>query len=191
MYVVIAGNLCDGGTKGQGSPAVDELIWWPNLLMFPWLLNGHNNEERSERHLVSPVIFLIVFDLLVSNGFFRRLLFLIPYTFLLRSDTKYHSHNFISWYTGNVRFHAFIPTIMHRFWDNLFKCMFYNICTIWWGVKLLLLEKTAMHVSVIITILQCSILSAYTSMFEGFILFGQLFWTGQSPEMTIHVLLMW
>lgn len=135
MYVVIAGNLCDGGTKGQGSPAVDELIWWPNLLMFPWLLNGHNNEERSERHLVSPVIFLIVFDLLVSNGFFRRLLFLIPYTFLLRSDTKYHSHNFISWYTGNVHFHAFIPTIMHRFWDNLFKCMFYNICTIWWGCK--------------------------------------------------------
>lgn len=119
------------GDKGSGKPAVDELIWWPNLLMFPWLLNGHNNEERSERHLVSPVIFIIVFDLLVSNGFFRRLLFLIPYTFLLRSDTKYHSHNFISWYTGNVRFHAFIPTIMHRFWDNLF----YNICTIWWGCK--------------------------------------------------------
>lgn len=186
MYVVIAGNLCDGGTKGQGSPAVDELIWWPNLLMFPWLLNGHNNEERSERHLVSPVIFLIVFDLLVSNGFFRRLLFLIPYTFLQRSDTKYHSHNFISWYTGNVHFQAFIHS----------EIICLNACSTTSapfdeGVNLLLLEKTAMHVSVIITILQCSILSAYTSMFEGFILFGQLFWTGQSPEMTIHVLLMW
>lgn len=191
MYVVIAGNLCDGGTKGQGSPAVDELIWWPNLLMFPWLLNGHNNEERSERHLVSPVIFLIVFDLLVSNGFFRRLLFLIPYTctFLLRSDTKYHSHNFVSWYTGNVRFHAFIPTIMHRFWDNLFKCMFYNICIIWWGCKFAVAgENCHACFSNNNHIAMCSIVLAYTSMFEGFILFGQLFWTGQSPEMTIHVI---
>lgn len=123
------------GDKGLGKFVVDELIWWFNFLMFFWLLNGYNNEERLERYLVFFVIFLIVFDFFVFNGFFRRFFFFILYIFLLRLDIKYYSYNFILWYIGNVYFYVFIFIIMYRFWDNLFKCMFYNICIIWWGCK--------------------------------------------------------